>query len=84
MTEQKTKNFRRFTGTVVSNKMVKTVVVKVEEVITDPVYGKKLQRSKKFKADNPQSLYKVGDVVVIEECRPISRDKRYRIIEKIK
>ena len=73
---------RKLIGDVVSDSMVQTRVVKVSRVISHPVYHKKITRSEKFKANDIKNEYKVGDRVVIEECRPISRDKRWRIIGK--
>jgi small subunit ribosomal protein S17 len=64
--------------------MDKTVVVRIDVVNTDKVYGKKFLRSKKFKVHDPREEYKVGDVVQIEESRHLSRDKYYRIVKKVK
>lgn len=69
-------------GTVVSDKNDKTVVVKVERRFTHPLFKKTVRRSKNYKAHDEANKYKVGDQVSIEECRPISRDKRWIVIEE--
>jgi len=69
-------------GTVVSDKNDKTVVVKVERRFTHPLFKKTVRRSKHYKAHDEANKYKVGDQVSIEECRPISRDKRWIVIEE--
>ena len=76
---------RSFTGKVVSDKMDKTVVVLVERRVTHPLYGKVVKKTKKFHAHDENNEYKVGDVVEISECRPISKTKTWkgtRLIEK--
>jgi len=70
-------------GTVVSDKMEKTVVVEVERVKEHPRYKKRYKVHKKYKAHDEKGEYKEGDVVVIEETRPISKDKRWRVIGKV-
>lgn len=75
---------RQFTGTVVSDKMSKTVVVKVDRTVMHPIYRKRYTRSTKFKAHDEAEASNVGDMVVIEECSPISKDKRWRVIGKAK
>ena len=67
-------------GIVVSDKMDKTIVVKVESFKTHPKYLKKYRSSKKYKIHDPENKYKVGDVVEFVQSRPISRDKRFRVI----
>lgn len=84
MSQEKAKIKRKFTGEVVSAKMDKTVVVKVERIVTHPVYKKKIKRSLRLKAHAPTGEYKEGDLVIIEECRPLSREKRWRVIGKVK
>jgi small subunit ribosomal protein S17 len=74
-------------GTVVSDKMEQTVVVAVESRIRHPLYGRIMRRTKKFKAHDEASVAHMGDRVEIMECRPMSRDKRWRVtrvIEKAK
>jgi small subunit ribosomal protein S17 len=71
-------------GKVISNKMVKTVVVVVERKIRHPMYQKVIIRHKKYKAHNEDMKLEIGDVVEIEETRPISKDKHFRVIKKLK
>lgn len=66
-------------GIVVSDKMDKTIVVAVNILKTHPKYYKKYRATKKYKVHDPQNLHKVGDAVEFVQCRPISRDKRFRI-----
>ncbi len=80
--EKKQINKRRLSGTVVSDKMQKTVTVKVERTVMHPKYHKRFVRSVKLKAHDANGEYHVGDAVVIEECRPLSADKRWRVIGK--
>ncbi|MCR4277333.1 MAG: 30S ribosomal protein S17 [Candidatus Roizmanbacteria bacterium] len=70
-------------GKVVSTKMIKTVVVMVERKLRHPVYHKVIVRHKKFKAHNEKLDLIVGDTVKIEETKPISRDKHFKVIKKI-
>jgi small subunit ribosomal protein S17 len=70
-------------GVVVSNKMTKTVVVRVERRVADPKYGKIVTRAAKFKAHDERQECQVGDRVRIVETRPISKDKRWRVVETI-
>lgn len=78
-----TPRHRQLTGTVVSDKMEKTVVVRVERDNVHVRYGKRYTASRKFKAHDETRQYHVGDRVIIEETRPISRDKRWRVIAKV-
>jgi len=75
---------RKIEGEVVSDKMDKTVEVNVTSIKIHPKYKKRYKSSKKYKAHDEKNEYKVGDVVVIEECRPLSKDKRWRVINKVK
>jgi small subunit ribosomal protein S17 len=68
-------------GVVVSDKMDKTVVVEVKRLVSHPLYHKIIRRRKKFKAHDPDNTCRVGDKVLIEETRPLSRDKRWRVKE---
>ncbi|MBF0424694.1 MAG: 30S ribosomal protein S17 [Magnetococcales bacterium] len=70
-------------GTVVSDKMQQTVVVRVERKIRHPLYGKIVRRNKKYHAHDADESCKVGDVVRIEECRPISKTKCWRVVERV-
>jgi small subunit ribosomal protein S17 len=71
-------------GIVVSDKMAKTVVVKVERVYRHPLYQKVIKVAKKFKAHDELNECKVGDRVEIMETRPLSRDKRWRVVRRLK
>jgi len=73
------KNQRSLTGRVVSDKMDKTVTVVVERQVMHPTIGKVVSRSKKYHAHNEGNDAKVGDTVVIEECRPISKTKAWKV-----
>ena len=66
-------------GVVVSDKMQKTVVVAVERLVAHPLYGRRIRRTKRYKAHDEQGLAHVGDQVVLMETRPISADKRWRL-----
>ena len=74
---------RVLTGTVVSDKTDKTVVVKVERKVKHPLYGKIIRRSKKYHAHDEGNVFKEGEVVRIEECAPISKLKTWSVIEKV-
>lgn len=71
-------------GVVVSDKMDKTITVLVETKIPHPVYKKRITRSKKYKAHDENNEAKVGDIVTIMETRPLSKTKRYRLVEIVK
>jgi small subunit ribosomal protein S17 len=76
------RNYRKIrTGKVVSDKMDKTIVVAVEEYVKHRLYGKTMRRTKKFKVHDEQNLANTGDVVRIMETRPLSKDKRWRLVE---
>ncbi len=81
-TKQKTK--RRMRGTVVSDKMAKTVVVEVLAYKKHPKYQKYRETTKRFKAHDENQEFHAGDQVVIEETRPMSREKRWKVVELIK
>lgn len=70
-------------GTVVSNKMDKTIVVAVERLVKHPLYGKYIRRTTKLYAHDPQNRCKEGDVVKVIESRPLSKLKRWRLLEII-
>lgn len=82
MAEQKTKR-RRLQGVVTSDKMAKTIVVRVDRSKSHPKYHKKYTASAKFKVHDEKGEFKVGDVIIFEETRPISRDKCWRAIGKV-
>lgn len=71
---------RRLTGVVVSAKMQKTIVVLVERMKEHTKYHKRYVQSQRYKVHDAEAVAKVGNTVVIEECRPISRDKRWRLV----
>ncbi|MHB1626819.1 MAG: 30S ribosomal protein S17 [Bacilli bacterium] len=71
-------------GTVVSDKMQKTIVVAVETTKPHPLYGKRVKHTNRFKAHDEMNEARVGDTVRIMETRPLSRDKRWRLIEIVK
>jgi small subunit ribosomal protein S17 len=68
-------------GVVVSNKMDKTVVVKLERTTRHPLYGKVVKRASKCKAHDEENACQLGDVVRMVECRPLSREKHWRVVE---
>lgn len=71
---------RKFTGIVVSDKSAKTIVVKVESVKIHPKYQKRYTVSRKYKVHDENNKFKTGEKVTFVECRPLSRDKRWRVI----
>ena len=75
---------KTFSGKVVSDKMTKTVVVEIERLVRHPIYKKTLKRTGRIKADTGDLTPKVGQIVKIEQSKPISRDKHFRVIEVIK
>ncbi|NPA12754.1 MAG: 30S ribosomal protein S17 [Aquificae bacterium] len=74
---------KEFVGKVVSNKMDKTVVVAVERQFPHPLYGKRIKKTSKFYAHDPENKCKEGDIVRIRESRPISKLKRWKVVEII-
>ncbi len=74
---------RQLIGIIISDKMRKTAVVKVERIKEHSKYKRRFKVHKKYKAHDEDGAYKVGDKVAIEECRPISRDKRWKVIKKL-
>ena len=85
--QQRTRNQRQLVGRVTSNKMQKTVVVRVERRVRDALMGKTITLSRKYHAHVESGAYGEGDLVEIAECRPISRTKSWkvtRLIEKSK
>jgi len=73
---------KQLTGTIVSDKMEKTVVVKTERIKEHPKYKRRYRISKKYKAHLEKEDFKKGDRVIIEECRPMSKDKKWKVIGK--
>jgi small subunit ribosomal protein S17 len=74
---------KQLKGVVTSDKMAKTVVVKVERYKKHPLYKKYVKKSKKYKAHDEKNEYKIGDKVIIRETRPLSKDKHFVVIGKI-
>ena len=68
-------------GTVISDKMDKTVVVAVEDSVAHPIYNKTVKRTYKLKAHDEENICGAGDKVKVMETRPLSKDKRYRVVE---
>ncbi len=80
MSEQ-TKNTRTVTGRVISDKMDKSVTVLVERKVPHPIYGKYVKRSTKLHAHDENNECKMGDTVSIQECRPLSKTKSWRLVK---
>jgi small subunit ribosomal protein S17 len=74
-------NKRTIKGVVISNKMDKTIVVKAERLVKHPVFHKYVRKHVKYKAHDEQNLSKLGDTVLIIESRPLSKEKRWRMLE---
>ena len=77
------KQIRKLQGVIISNKMAKTVVVRVDSVKVHSKYKKRYKASKKYKVHDEKNEYQVGDKVIIKEIRPLSKEKRYLVIKKI-
>ncbi|ETR74475.1 MAG: 30S ribosomal protein S17 [Candidatus Magnetoglobus multicellularis str. Araruama] len=75
---------RKLVGVVVSNKMQKTIVVQVDRLVKHPLYKKFLKRKSKFYAHDHENACTIGDTVMIMECRPLSKQKRWRMVEILK
>ncbi|WKZ26389.1 MAG: 30S ribosomal protein S17 [Candidatus Paceibacterota bacterium] len=80
MDQEKTTKRKVLSGVVVSDKMKDTIVVKVQRFVKHPKFGKYVKINKKFKAHDAGNSKKIGDKVSIEECRPISKDKHFKVI----
>lgn len=81
MSEQKEKNQRERQGVVVSNKMDKTIVVAITTIKPHPLYQKVVRRTKKVKAHDERNEARVGDKVLVRECRPLSKTKHWRLVQ---
>lgn len=81
---KKTKIKRVFRGIVVSNKPQKTAVVLVDRLKMHPKYKKRYKVSKRYKIHDEKNECRVGDLVIFEECRPLSKEKRWRLIKIVK
>ena len=75
------KNRKQIVGKVVSNKMDKTIVVELENLVMHSLYKKSVRRTKRIKSHDEKNECSVGDMVKIEETRPLSREKRYRLVQ---
>ena len=82
MEQKDKKSKKRIKGVVVSDKMQKTIVVLTHRFVKHPKYGKFMRISKKYKAHDENNKYKIGDTVLIEETRPISKDKTFIVVEE--
>jgi small subunit ribosomal protein S17 len=81
-TPEETRNRRKLrTGKVVSDRMDKTAVVSIERLVKHPVYGRYVRKRSKFKVHDEKNECKVGDVIRFMETRPMSKDKRWRLVE---
>lgn len=80
-TQNKPTTQRTFRGVVTSDKMDKTIVVQIDRTVVHPKYGKRYVRSQTYKVHDEANAYKVGDLVTFVECRPLSRDKRWRVVK---
>jgi small subunit ribosomal protein S17 len=78
------KKRRTLEGVVVSDKMTKSVVIVTARLVPHKLYGKMIRRHKKYMADDPQNTCCMGDQVIIEECRPLSKNKRWRLRQIVK
>lgn len=83
-TDTAAKNVRTATGRVVSNKMDKTISVAIERKAKHPMYGKYIKRTTKVLAHDEQNDCNEGDTVSISECRPLSKNKAWRLVEVVK
>ena len=82
MTQESKKIHRKFSGTVVSDKMDKTIVVRIDTVKVHALYGKRYKVSKKFQVHDPENKFKIGDTVSFVETKPLSKNKRWLVINK--
>lgn len=82
MKEEAKKIIKKFKGTVVSDKNDKTIVVRVDTFKMHPTYKKRYRSSKKYKVHDEKNQHKIGEVVEFVTCRPISKDKKWRVISK--
>lgn len=73
---------KKLKGTIVSDAMQKTVVVSVDRYVKHPKYQKYMKKTKRYKTHDEKEEYNVGDKVIIQECRPLSKDKHFEVISK--
>ena len=83
MSESVQKTRKSVEGVVVSNAMDQTAVVQVDRLVRHPLYGKYIRKKSKYMAHDPENSCTVGDKVLIEECRPLSKNKRWRLSKVI-
>lgn len=83
MKQEQVTNRKKLTGLVVGDKMDKTVVVNVSRYVAHKKYGKYFKIDKRYKAHDETNEYKVGDKVIIEETRPMSKDKNFKVVSKV-
>jgi small subunit ribosomal protein S17 len=83
-TKKSTVHYRRFVGTVVRTKAQKTIAVEVEQKMMHAKYRKQYTRSTTYQVHDENAVAKVGDTVAFQECRPLSKTKRWRLVEVIK
>jgi small subunit ribosomal protein S17 len=83
MKKEQVTSRKKLSGTVVSDKMDKTVVVNVSRYVAHKKYGKYFKIDKRYKAHDEANEYKVGDKVLIEETRPMSKDKNFKVLSKV-
>jgi small subunit ribosomal protein S17 len=76
-------NPRQLTGIVISDKADKTITVKIERKVKHPTYGKIMKRSTKVHAHDEQNSAKIGDVVTVQECRPLSKSKTWMLLSEV-
>lgn len=81
MTIDRTTSSRNVVGTVISNKMDKTIVIQIERKVKHPLYGKYVRRYSKMYAHDQENICNVGDIVKIQQCRPISKTKSWKLLE---
>jgi small subunit ribosomal protein S17 len=79
--EEKKRVRKTLTGVVVSDKMTNSISVKTERIVQHKLYGKRIRLHKKYMADDPDNACSIGDKVLIEECRPLSKNKSWRLRE---
>lgn len=75
---------KEFIGTVISDRMQKTIIVKTMRKVKNPKYGRMIKKYNKYKAHDEKNIAKIDDIVRIEETRPLSKDKRFRLVEVLK
>ncbi len=74
---------KKITGTVISNKMDKTIIVSIENKVKHPLYKKYIKKRSEFFAHDPENKCQIGDRVTIEQSRPLSKKKRWRLLENL-